>query len=122
MKRLILMIFFLTGTTSVFANTVTYTVNQPATITYQVVRQYRDADIALSDHLTATVQSSVSIPVTLNGAQYVGIITDTINGHALPLDAKQFGQPNTCTVRTSRAKPAGELRLTMQAHKITCSH
>ncbi len=65
---------------------------------------------------------SLSIPVQLGDYQYVGIITDNVDGHELPERIKQFGQPISCTVRTDKIKTTGTIMLSSEPHRISCGH
>lgn len=124
-KKLLLIItttILVAGPGYALANSVTYTVNKPATITYQLAHQNSDSSPILGARQTAHVAHSLTIPVKLKCFQSTGIVTDNINGHELPASAKQFGALKSCTLKTTQNKLSGDINLTLSTHKISCSH
>lgn len=103
------------------ANTITYQTNKPLTVIYQPAYQTAAGEIVLGERVTKQVNMSLSIPVQLGDYQYVGIITDNVDGHELPAGAKQFGQTN-CTARTDKTKTQDTIMLFSEPHRISCGH
>ncbi len=102
------------------ANTVTYQTNKPLTVTYQPAYQTAAGEIIKGERVTQQINGSLSIPVQLGNYQYVGIITDNVDGHELPEGAKQFGH-SSCSARTDKTKTQGTITLIREPHKISCA-
>lgn len=114
---------FLLGAGSLaMANEVTYVVNKPFELVYQVAHQNPGHQPVLGARQTIHIDQQATLPVDLKGYQLAGIVTDNVDGHELPLEAKQFGQWDSCTVSTDSHHTGGTLTVTGKPHEIKCSH
>lgn len=107
---------------SAWANEVQYTVNKPTTIVYQLVHQNSGQKPILGARQSMQIEKKAAVPVDLQGYQFAGVVTDNIDGHELPANAKQFGAMESCTMNTDKTHTSGMLKVTIQSHEISCAH
>lgn len=105
---------------SAFANEVLVSVSQPMEITYRIAHQNTGGKTVFGDLQTIEVDSSTTIPITLDGYEMAGVVPFSVAGHSLPPSANRFAERDQCSLATNKTKATGELSFIFEKNKGTC--
>lgn len=105
---------------SVFANDVLLTSDQPMKITFKVAHKNLNKQPVFGEVQTLALDKNVNFHVNMDDYDRAGVVIVSVNGHELPSTANQFDEPEQCSMTTDKAKATGALEFNLTKHSISC--